>query len=1726
MRNNGIRDFRIRRRFGTLLAGILGLSVAPAAIAEEQQTPPAPPAALPASARVPEFGFVGLRGWWNDETPAITILFTESPADGVAGSTPPAASGRIDDDAGDGDGVFTAHPWIAVDPPVDFRVERWPSGLRLCGDFRARAAYRVTARKGLPGRSGGSLAASVARVAWMPDAQPAMALDRARGVFRADGPLRLHFTGRNLAKVVFQAERLQDQNLVEHVLRDHPLAGGWRRFTRDLVDPLPARAIALDAPANAYDTRFLDLREILAADGKPPLGVYYLQAEGEAREGLAGLGNLAKIQIDAQWVTVSNLGLSARCWEDGALVWIACFADGRPAPGAAVKAYSNRRRLLASAAADADGLARLAWTAPLRDAGTDKYREAEYPALIVASLPGTDGEPDDVNYVELRGDRKQRGGDWNRGRPYLRGGYEIFVAAERGIYRPGDAISVSALVRAADGSIPPAGTPFAARLRTPGGKIRDLPAVPTDEQGRLLCLPTLPAAAAGGTWRVEFLLPGGGDNARVLGEASFRVADYMPQTIRLELSAPDPFPADGAAQVLARGAHLFGEPARGLSGQARAAWRVIAPAWPAWPGWIFGDAKDDSAPVAATLPYRLDADGRASLAVPLPAPQPGRRWRLALDATLLDIGGRPVEESLTRTLFLAPAAVGVKPPAASPAAGRETAISLIRVDADGRVVSAAEDGWKAELIRYDYMNLLRRDVYGRLGYQWTREAVPEATREGDWTDGRAEMKLRPERPGEYQLTVTDNAGGIAAVWRFHASGVNEAVQWALSDPEAVEIVPDRDAYRPGQTARLGVRAPFAGTALATIESDRVLDARRIELSEGDNVLDWTVDPAWKPNVFISVTLVRPTRPEKEWTPRRARGLARLAIDMTDRKLDIALDAPDFAPGKTAEVRARVLRADGRPARGAAVTVAAVDEGVLALTRFAWLSPWTFFHGPRRGNVSEADLFARLAPEWAEWENPPVPGGDGPAAGDSGRRLNPIDARRVRTAALFAGDAVADADGVATVRLAVPEYVGELRLMAWAAAENDYGAAARPVPVRSDALFRASFPRFAAPGDRWQVPVRLFNLSNVDGEATLRIKVLDGPVVLEGEGDASDRTYPAAALAAGQEMGLSAALRATGVGKAAVRLEMELNGAVYGETVEFAVRPAAAFVRAGGAADAPSGTEVSITVGGDFLPGTARAALRVGGGDFTALAAALETLLDYPHGCAEQTSARLMGLLALPDLAAALKPGMVGKEEVQLRLDAGVERLLACLARDARRPRLRMWPALSADGPRAESEPEYRSADGWVELFAFDMLVTARLAGFDVSSALLAPLRQAARDQLDAIMARLPDGGKHRPELPLFTTSGGRSAVPGSAPEDDWAGPRLRAAYACRLLAADGQPPREAIARLLEMDDRLRADSGARRNASGVAFLADAVGLAGDAHRARRLLDPAPETGAGDADVFDSPLREAAVLLRALDRWRPDAPEADALARRLLEGVETAPWRLSTQESAFALAALAARVRTRPPAPDVPVTVATPRGEEQFSARRGGTMTNLRPGDVVRIRHDAGQPVPARWWAEGVPADGRAEEFDQGLRVRRVVRDADGRALDRPWRFTQGKTYFVDLEFAGGHGETVAGCELLPAGLEGEPAMLSASAARGDSGAEESGADRASDINGFTLRAIEMRDDRVLIYGDLQGSGRHRYAVRAVTTGEFVWPAADWSAMYAADRASVHGRTIVEVAPAP
>jgi uncharacterized protein YfaS (alpha-2-macroglobulin family) len=1526
----------------------------------------------------------------------------------------------------------------------DGRILRYPF-------VEAARDYQVSVAAGLLAADGSRLEQAWKQVVHTGELEPVAGFASQGSVLPARDSRGLPVVSVNVAEVDVEFLRVRESELPRFYTQFQRggRRGGWdldshydgRRPLRDLAEPVYANRFVLHGQRNERVLSYLPVQEI--APLQQP-GLYFAV--------LRKVGHFGD-DLDTAFFSVSDIGLHARAYKDTVYVHAASLRDGAPLKGVELRILDAKGQATLASATDGNGNALLDYRL---DAGHVLVaRRDKDISLLPFNQPALD-----LSEFAVSG-RNQAA-------------FDVFAWSGRDLYRPGETLRISALLRDADGRMMAApakgGQPLFLRLRQPDGKVFREARLEAGAQGYYAFEQELPAEAPTGSWKVEFRTDPAGKQA-VQG-MTLRIEEFLPERLKLDLSTPgQPALAPGQALKLqADGAYLYGAPAAGNRFTARMSLAVARSPVEGLPGYAFGDPTVElpGAP-REVLDTQFDGKGQVQASLPLPeeAAKPATPVQVTVSASIHESGGRPVNRSLQRVLWPAPVLVGIRPlfdPQDGADANASARFELLRVDAKGKPHPAK--GLKVSLVRELRDYHWRYEDGAGWEYDFTRRFQTVQTRELDAAATAVRFDF-PVEWGEYRVEVLDPLTGLTMRYPFHAGwSWGDDNRGADARPDKVKLALDRTAYKAGDRVRVTVTPPQAGRGVLMVESDRLLYVHDIEVSGKDGKasasFEIPVTADWeRHDVYISALVFRGGSASSAVTPARAIGAVHVPMDRAARSVAVGLNLPaQMRPQQDLPVTVSVPQLAGKTAH---VTVSAVDVGILNITRFPVPDAAAHLFGQRRLGTDAYDVYGRVIESYEGGSSARLKFG-----GDLALEALPQARRptaRVQTVDLFSGPVQLDARGNARVRLQVPDFNGSLRVSALVFGEREYGKRDAQVVVRAPVVAEAGMPRVLAPGDRSMVTLDVQNFSGTPGQFRVRVEGEGALQVGQGErrlelADQAKATldFPLTAL--------------PGHGVAKVRVRVDGGGYSVDRRYDLPVRAAwPAVLRTQdrvleGVASLALDTGLADGLVGDSV----QAQLRVSATPAIPYASALQGLLDYPYGCAEQTTSKGYASLLL-DAAMAQRLGSKGLGDAarRSRVEGALGRLAAMQSGNGH---FSFW------GGEGEVDPALTP-------YIVEFMLDARQAGFALPDGVL----QKALDRLseDLLSGGPQFYGRDRRQHLIFANK----------------------AHAGYVLARVERAP---LGTLRAMYDQDKDDS---LTGLPLVHLGLALQLQGDARRGAAAIadgfarDPGKRPGwLGD---YSSQVRDEALMLSLLhERGQPlgkHAARASALATLLQARRERDGqlW-LSTQEQ-MALVRLGRALDA---------------GSErrlEGDYRQGGeaavalapAMVFARSLDLAQLRGGArldtrGGPYYASIEVAGIPT--RAPEEDR--RRVGIVRDwflPDG----KPWTGTslkEGQVLIVRLSLQSDTRMPHAlVTDLLPAGLEAENLNLG-DAAQWD-GVEIDGISLSQRAGAADVRHEEYRDDRYVAALSLDAGSTARlfYLVRAVSPGTYNVPPPQAGDMY-------------------
>lgn len=1386
-------------------------------------------------------------------------------------------------------------PELVITPAIEeFNVSRSDSYLTVVGKFKPGITYKIEVPGTILSKDNKPLGENKTMSVTIPEYQTRFQFEYREGILSPMGNLQLDIKAVNVEGLELKAWKVHANNLISHLQSEHNINATSRSIL--------TKEVKLDLPRNKPQNLMLDINDLIPVS----TGIYRINAN---------VTN-SRWTSSSALVTITDLAITNKTERNGSLVWITSLRTGEPVQDVTVKAITYNNQILSSEVTDSNGLVRLKFADDNPDGGM----------WVITAQKG-----DDITYLKPGENQWVIDNIDRSGRPFVKN-YEVMLYTERGVYRPGETVHLTGIIRGSSGDTP---KPFPLEVkvtRPDGRKVAEIIANPESQQGVFhIDFPTLSDAQTG-SYNFNVTLPGSDES---LGSINTLVECFMP--VRMKVSAETTSLRYGPNEppiINVNGQYLWDEPAAELPVAITGTLREINYQSDKYPDYRFGGKISSQSKVLPDSNTKLDANGLAEVQVELPKSLKAGLYSMQLSAAVTENGGRSVSANTSTVLDSLDNHIGIKISSGQVVSvGKPVQVEYIQLTGQDQFFT--EGQLKMKLVKVEYDNVMKLVNDGRV-WQSVERTIPIGDEETlNVIPAEGKFELTCTDPGYHRIIITD-ANNSSSTLDFYASRYSDGPQHVpMNQPERIEIITDKEKYLPSQTVTVLIRSPIHGRFLLTMENDNVVSERLGIIEDNTAELQIPLPADSRGSMFFTATVIRAIDPNNEdWLPHRAMGTTRVTIDHTQNFIPIKIAAPAKAePNETVTVTVETT-APADTNHPPLVHLWAVDEGILLTTSYKTPNPYDFFLGPRRLGVSSSDIFMRLLPDYKRPAGITRIGAGDDLEIDSLRR-NPAPAKYRESAVIWQKAMPVDKDGKVSFEFKMPDMIGQMRFMAVVIDNDNYAKTEHSMVLTSPLIAEASWPRFVAPGDKFEVPVKLFN--STERSLNIQLKTsITGPVEVS-----ADEGLDNIVLEPGKPemVVLNLTAKMMGVVEADV-IVSEINSSEKPLTAHnsgtFSVRPAAVLHNEVKLYSIEAGEQLNIEPSESFIKGTFNMTISLSGRPNVQLGSALQKLIDYPYGCVEQTSSRLLSLLYAGDVFADDR-----KEMIDSMVKAGIARLWSMQTRSGG---LSYWPG--------SSEPYL-----WGTAYAASCLLEAQNAGYEIDSQFTSELSKYLEEQLK---------NTGDDEIDINTK-----------------------ALICRVLAVFDAPPLGWMARLLEQKEKL--------DLAGTAHLAAAYDASGRKDNALALLPEqlpqsfGPTTTSGR---LTSPVSQQAIMLSVLLEVNPDNPINAILARRLNENGQNNQWG-STLNNANVIAALSRyQVMTSAEDPNFSGTVSLDDKEVvQFNHKNTVSHKFVDINEPVTISSSGTGKMYIIASSEGLAREGLIQPFDNGIHIERKWLDRHGNSID-------------------------------------------------------------------------------------------------------------------------------------
>jgi alpha-2-macroglobulin len=1472
---------------------------------------------------------------------------------------------------------------IRIEPAVQ-NLEIFADGqvVSLKGDFDLTQHYRVIVSPDVKGARGYGLLAESRWGATFHPKEPCIIFPSSELFLRALKELRFSFLQINTGPLDWKLGRIPAEKL-------GPVRARLTEFEQQQLDPLtgkstidPRTGFALMRPTELLVESFglpvvssgsLDasngnvetLRDIncVSADGKPFSGAYLLEASAALPD--------KRIVGNRSIVFVSNSILSQKRSSETIFVRIAGMADVQPVAGVTIHALTDENIELERAATDQNGLAMFSRAAlfPLKQPHATLFVADTVDGPVIRPIGIDAGYTSGAEAIASPQKRRAA------------------IITDRNLYRPGQAVKIKGILRDANqtGLSIPAPSEVIWQV-TEGDEKRVV------KEGTAILSPfgaweaswEVPEKIRTGRYQIRCKI----ESEAYVGVAEVDIEEYRVPLFSIILQAQNEIGPLARARISST--YFHGAPNAGAHVHWKATWTVSAEIrdenFKCYNSYAeIGPSLDpDSVPTRTVEgDTKLDGQGLASLECESPFkdnPAVGLcdvSWR----AEVTSIDGQTLTGGAASTISSAQTRLAV-----------QTAEDLKSPKTLQAHVQAFDQNYQTVsdvALHSDLFLVVTKTVREQVApfvyrYRNTDQFTKVASQE---LKGPAALRFEVKQTGRYVVSVS--APGIQTPLVSDETTVTgeEPAELPVENETSFQLEQRAEPLVPGETATLTMKAPFPGVAWVSIETDKILDTLLVQIPGNAGRIEVPIKKEYAPNAFVSVYLTRPGG--EKTVPLERFAYTEIAVQRPDWKLKIEPHVPAHAarPGEMIHGGIRVT-SEGKPVPDTDVAVFVVDDAVLQLG--GWQLPdlvSSFYYQRAFGVKSYESLNS-----YQEAIQRRSLTHKGYIVGDAGEEKigNVVNVRKeFRTLAFWAADLTTDSEGNASFEFTASDNLTTYRVLAFGdTKDNRFGAdAGTTLKISKPVIVEAALPRFLRDGDEIELRAVVHqSFTNSDqlhvhcstdancpqsGGADLTETVdRDVPVVFRFKARVTDRGLKPAKIrfdvAAQTESGMADSIELSIPVEAPAQRFESVAGTLRGNQFDLKTVMPEPWKQGRGTVDVIISTSA-------WLP-------KIAG---------IPMLLEYPHGCFEQISSRLLGYAMLGNLLAYLPDAEMRDQEYRTVIARGLKQIEDSILDNGMLP---YWPGDTVGQAFVTAQAL------WAANEAID-------AGFDVP--------EHVPERLRGALTRIVQG--------QFSAS------------------RFDQVFA--LFALSRTSTNHDLAAAAEELYLRRNETGDEGRALLALALHRLAIMPKEQEQLVREIDAPVKSRAFNPLTFESATRAEAMCVLALSTIAPKSwtPDKQRRVRDRLNALMSSSASLSTQENLWLLLAFKSKLGAQESAPlKIPGTNAVLSKNGRSAAWLNCLLPNIDENIGQAPNSEPGTPnsepgtLSYLMRAKYAPESPETDRVDRGIRIERVARDLNDPkrtgSEDAPFRLgdqilvtyranTQKTQNYVALE------------DLLPAGLE-------------------------------------------------------------------------------------------------
>lgn len=818
---------------------------------------------------------------------------------------------------------------------------------------------------------------------------------------------------------------------------------------------------------------------------------------------------------DARLILLTNLGIIRKInLGKSSVVFVSQLSNGRAAKDVNIIVLGRNGQPIWSGATNQDGVVNIPYFS------IDEYRNEREPIAIVAR------HDDDVSFIPYNAEGEQTtefskfdiGGSYASSTTPLR----AFVFSDRGIYRPGETVTIGTIVENRNFSSV-AEIPVKIDITDSRGRTIIEKKVSLATNGMFDITHKLPADAAIGRYDVAiYSLNNRGRIQDSIGTGTFNVQEFVPDTMKISAQIDDKktsgwiSPEKIQATVFLN--NLYGTPATDRRISAHATLRPVDFTFDDYRGYKFtGNFTSDGAmsrgfarngqTFKIDLPdTRTDENGTAKIDVNFNREIPVGTYMLNLEINGFEAGdGKSVQTAIASRVSNLDYIIGFRADSDLSYVARNSTHKIKLVALDSNAVATNANNLSLKLIKRENLTSLIKDYANNYKYKTISRDTIISQSELSIEQSGGEIELNTKNGGTYYIQITDSKDNILANIEYFVASDEDAELGGDTTAE-LQIKLNKSEYKAGETIKVGIVAPYTGTGLITIERDKVYAHKWFNATTTASTQEIVLPENFEGTGYINVSFVRGINSRDVFTSPYTYAVAPFSTNIDKHKIDIKLEVPST-------IRDNKLNIKYTTDKNSDLMIFAVNTGILQVAGYELPNPIKHFFQKAALQVKTTQILSLLLPEYNILREVAKTGGSDDFTADFAREasalINPFARKNLPSIAFYSGILKTTANKPEDITFEIPEYFnGSLSVYAVAASNGAVGSTHTSATVQSPVIISVSSPLFVAPNDKFTVNAIVSNLAPESGEnATARTDATSANKLLSIENGTGIMTVP-------------------------------------------------------------------------------------------------------------------------------------------------------------------------------------------------------------------------------------------------------------------------------------------------------------------------------------------------------------------------------------------------------------------------------------------------------------------------------------------------------------------------------------------------------------------------------------------------------------------------------------------